>query len=92
MSNRRYTEEFKQEAVRQVTENGHSVPDVAKRLGVSTNSLYAWRRQYSRSTEEVARARSEKEELARLRRELKRVTEERDILKKAATYFAKESG
>ncbi len=92
MSNRRYTEEFKQEAVRQVTENGHSVPDVAKRLGVSTNSLYAWRRQYSKSTEEVARARSEKEELARLRRELKRVTEERDILKKAATYFAKESG
>jgi transposase-like protein len=92
MSNRRCTDGFKQEAVHQVTENVHSVPDVVKPLGVSTNSLYVWRRQFSKSPEQAAEARSEKEELARLRREPKRVTEERDILRKAATYFAKESG
>ena len=92
MSTKRYTEEFKVEAVRQVTERGHSVPEVAKRLGVTTKSLYEWKRRLAQSPERVAAIRAEREETSRLRRELKRVTEERDILKKAAAYFAKQPG
>lgn len=49
MSSKRYTEEFKAEAVKQVTDRGHSVADVAGRLGVSIHSLYAWRKQYGKS-------------------------------------------
>jgi transposase len=92
MSRKRYTEEFKVEAVRQVTERGHSVPEVAKRLGVTTKSLYEWKRRLAQSPERTAEIRAERDETLRLRRELKRVTEERDILKKAAAYFAKQPG
>jgi transposase len=92
MSRRRYTEEFKVAAVRQVTVGGHSVPDVAKRLGVTTKSLYEWKRVYGESPERAAQIKSEQAENRRLKKELKRVTEERDILKKAAAYFAKQSG
>jgi len=87
----RYTEEFKRDAVSQVTVRGHSVRDVSERLGVSTKSLYDWIKQYSKP----ATVRQEEDNLARenrrLKSELMRVTEERDILKKAAAYFAKES-
>ena len=92
MSRQRYTEDFKVEAVKQITERGHSVPELAKRLGVTTNSLYKWIKQYGESPERAAAIRAEKTETQRLRKELKRVTEERDILKKAAAYFAKQSG
>ena len=83
MSSQRYTDEFKTEAVKQITESGHTVPGVAKRLGVTTNSLYKWVKQYGESPERAAAIRAEKAENQRLKRELKRVTEERDILKKA---------
>ncbi len=92
MSRQRYAEDFKVEAVKQITERGHSVPDVAKRIGVTTNSLYKWIKQYGESPERTAAIRAEKAETQRLRKELRRVTEERDILKKAAAYFAKQSG
>ena len=89
----RYTAEFKSEAVRQVTDRGHGVVDVAKRLGVSDKSLYLWvqlaREQQGLGSGETASLRSE---VSRLKTELKRTSEERDILKKAATYFAKLSG
>jgi transposase len=49
MSSKRYTEEFKIEAVKQVTERGHGVYDVAGRLGITTHSLYAWIRRYGDS-------------------------------------------
>ena len=85
----RYTEEFKRDAVSQVVGRGHSVGDVSKRLGVSTKSLYDWIKQYSKPET----VRQEEDNLARENRRLKseliRVTEERDILKKAAAYFAK---
>lgn len=87
MTFKRYTEEFRAEAVRQVTERGYSVGDVADRLGVSTKSLYKWIRETGIPPEDKAA----QAEIARLKRELKRVEEERDILKKAAAYFAKES-
>ena len=92
MSRRRYTEEFKVAAVRQVTIEGHSVPEVAKRLGVTTKSLYSWKNLYGESPERAAQMQAEQAESQRLKKELKRVTEERDILKKAAAYFARQSG
>ena len=92
MSNPRYPEEFKIQAVNQVTEKKLPVADVAARLGVSTHSLYAWIKRYSKSSEERQQGDDQHAELLRLRAELKRVTEERDILKKAAAYFAKECG
>ncbi|WP_148289108.1 transposase, partial [Herbaspirillum sp. B65] len=52
MSNKRYPEEFKIEAVKQVTERGHSAPDVAKRLGVSQPTLYEWMKKYALAPEE----------------------------------------
>src|SRR5690606_25788038 len=82
MSSKRYTEEFKVEAVRQVTDRGHSVAEVADRLGVSIHSLYTWRKQYGRSGPERAATADQADELRRLKSELRRVTEERDILKK----------
>ena len=87
----RYTEEFKRDAVSQVTSRGHSVRDVSERLGVSTKSLYDWIKQYSKP--ETVRQEEDNlvRENRRLKSELMRITEERDILKKAAAYFAKES-
>jgi len=89
MSSKRYTDEFRQEAVKQVTERGYKVADVAARLGVSTYSLYDWIRKYGPSSDAYQAERDQQTEIRRLKAELKRVTEERDILKKAAAYFAK---
>lgn len=91
MSNKRYTEEFKKEAVKQITERGYPVKEVARRLGTTTHSLYAWRLKYGHAPEHAAHKEDQQTEIKRLRAELKRVTEERDILKKATAYFAKES-
>ncbi|WP_338213697.1 IS3 family transposase [Halopseudomonas aestusnigri] len=82
MSNPRYPEEFKIEAVRQVTERGLPVAEVASRLGMSTHSLYAWVKRYSKPEKQRVQEDEQQAELRRLRAELKRVTEERDILKK----------
>ena len=92
MSGKRYTEEFKAEAVKQVTERNRPVAEVATRLGVTTHSLYQWIKKYSASTPERQAAQGQEAEIRQLKAELKRVTEERDILKKAAAYFAKTSG
>lgn len=89
MSSKRYTEEFKREAVRQVTERQHSTVEVAQRLGINKHSLYAWVRDYAAAMPGQAAGAVDLAELRRLKAELKRVTEERDILKKAAAYFAK---
>ena len=93
MGQERFTPGFKDEAVRQVTERGYKVVEVAARLGVSSHSLYKWVRAV-RPTKEEERSDDlveTKKEVLRLRAELRRVEEERDILKKAAAYFAKES-
>jgi|SRR3990167_1230605 len=82
MSNQRYPEEFKIEAVKQVTERGLPVAEVAARLGMSVHSLHAWIKRYSKPQEQRAQEDDHQAELRRLRAELKRVTEERDILKK----------
>ena len=92
MSNQRYPEEFKIQAVKQVTEKQLPVSEVAARLGVSVHSLYAWVKRYTKPKEQRVEEDDQSAEVRRLRAELKRVTEERDILKKAAAYFAKECG
>ena len=91
MSSKRYTEEFKVEAVSQVTQRGYSVLEVADRLGVTTKSLYDWIKKYGDQGAQHKTITSQQEELRRLKAELRRVTEERDILKEAAAYFAVES-
>ncbi len=88
MTSKRYTEEFKIEAIRQVTERGYSVAEVAQRLGTTTHSLYAWLKRFQEPNPQQANKSDVEAELAGLKSELRRVTEERDILKKAAKYFA----
>jgi len=92
MSNQRYSPEFKDEAVRQVVDRGYSVSDVSDRLGVSAHSLYKWVNAVKPDkTEEQASVLIEaRSEVLKLRAQLKRTEEERDILKKAARYFARE--
>ena len=91
MSKKRYTEEFKKEAVKQVTERGYSVAGVAQRLGTTTHSLYAWLKKYGEASPQQANQHDLATENARLKAELRRMTEERDILKKTAKYFASQS-
>lgn len=91
MSNKRYTEEFKKEAVKQITDRGYSVADVAQRLGTTTHSLYAWLKKYGEPSPQQSNQQDLATENARLKAELRRMTEERDILKKAAKYFASQS-
>lgn len=75
-----------------MTERGHAATEVAARLGVSSHNLYQWVKRYSAPPAERQKVNDQQAELKRLDAELKRVTEERDILKKAAAYFAKMSG
>jgi len=92
MQGRRFTEEFKLEAVKQITERQVPVQEVSRRLGVSTWSLYQWVKHYAVPPEQRKEQDDQAAKIRRLESELKRVTEERDILKKAAAYFAKQSG
>ena len=91
MGKPRFTEEFKIDAISQITERGYSVRDVSQRLGVSTHSLYAWMKRYSVPPGGNAKKDDHSAEIMRLKQELVRVTEERDILKKATVYFAKDA-
>jgi transposase len=92
---RNYTKEFKADAVSLVDEQGYSSAEVGRRLGVSENNVNRWVRQYrdkyeSVSTDDLTREQLETE-LKRLRKENKRLEMEREILKKAAAFFANES-
>jgi transposase len=87
---REYSLEFKREAVRLLREGDLSQAQVARDLGISATLLGRWRKLFG-SEEVGGEGRPDAEELRRLRREVKRLREERDILKKAAAYFAKES-
>jgi transposase len=78
---KRYTQQFKEEAVKQVVEWGYSVAEVAERLGISTKALYNWKTSIHGSSQQV-RSSDDQAEIARLKAELMRVTEERDILKR----------
>ncbi len=87
-----YSKEFKQEAVRLLRTSGRPVPQLAKELGVSPQSLRNWAVQHDVDDGKSEGLSSvEREELRRLRREVKILAEEREILKKAAAFFASES-
>jgi transposase len=94
-SRRRYSREFKVEAVRLVIERGVSAAQAARDLGVHTNVLRNWVREHradpAHAFPGVGQQRAEDAEVTQLRREVARLKMERDILKKAAAYFAKES-
>ena len=90
MSNKPHTDEFRREAVRQVIERGHPVAEVASRLGITAHSLYRWVRAARPPKEELQAADLDEARgrIKQLEKELVRTREERDILKKAAAYFA----
>lgn len=90
---RTYTPEFRREAVRLVVEQGLTAAKVAEDLGVSRNTLYAWVQELREEIKATGTGaeRSEAEELKRLRKEVEQLRLERDILKKAAAYFARDS-
>ena len=92
---RTYTPEFKREAVRLVTEQGYKVTEAARNLGINPNVLARWKSQLTAGETNAfpgkGRLTPEKEELQRLRKENQRLRMERDILKKAAAFFANES-
>ena len=87
---RRYTTEFKKDAVRLVQEEGLTAAQVARDLGINANSLYKWIQAASPEKEETLST-SEQEELRQLRKRVRVLEEEREILKKATAFFAKES-
>lgn len=92
MNSPRFTPEFKEEAVRQIVERGYSVSEVSERLGVSAHSLYKWVKAVKpdKTDQQAAELLAAKTEVLALKAQLRRTEEERDILKKAARYFAKE--
>lgn len=91
MTKGRFADEFKEEAVKQVIERGYAVGDVAKRLGISVQSLYKWVKVYSPNATDryEAELKEVRRENLKLKAELSRAQEERDLLKKTAAYFAK---
>lgn len=95
MSNNSYSKEFKIKAVELVEQGHKSVRQVAKELGIAENNLYNWRKQLKQKQEKAFPNESqydEKElELRRLKSRVAELEEEREILKKAAAFFAKES-
>jgi len=90
-----YTNEFKEDAVKLVTEQGYPSLEVGRRLGINSSNISRWVRQFRQDQEDVAEGgvtRKELEEkIRRLEKENKRLEMEREILKKAAAFFAKES-
>jgi transposase len=90
MGTSNYSDEFKRDAVQQITVRGYPVREVARRLGVSSHSLYKWLKLFAEPVSKSVSVDREAEN-RRLKRELARVTEERDILKKAAAYFAQDA-
>ena len=89
---RKFTDEFKQDAVKLVIEQGYNTSEAGHRLGVSQSNISRWVRQYRRSAESPSDANQDlAAENKRLKKENQRLLMERDILKKAAAFFANES-
>ena len=92
---KKYTKEFKQDAVRLVTEQGYSRAEAARNLGINATMLGRWVQEFQADEDESFRGNgkrtAEQEELRRLREENRRLKLEREVLKKAAAFFAKES-
>ena len=89
-SYKQYPQEFKEEAVALVKEQGYSVPEAAKSLGIASNILYRWKEKIEQQRQGEDLAEDERSELQRLRKENKELRMEKEILKKASAFFAKE--
>ncbi len=85
-----YTKEYKEEAVALIREQGYSVPEAAKSLGINTNILYRWKEKFEEELESKSLSTDERAELKKLRKENKELRMEKEILKKASAFFAKE--
>lgn len=92
---KQFSPEFKREAVQLLESGSRPASELARELGIARNRLYKWQTELrARGSHAFPGSGARKErttEISRLKRELARVTEERDILKKAAAYFARES-
>ena len=91
---KKYTQEFKEESVKLITEQGYQISEAARNLGINENMLGRWKREIEGGGEEtagLAGGTAMQAELNRLRKENKRLKMEREILKKAAAFFAKET-
>ena len=90
ITNRQYPSEFKEEAVALVLDQGYSVSDAAKSLGITTKLLYAWKAKIENERQGTLLTEGERDELKRLRKEVKELRMEKEVLKKASAFFAKE--
>jgi transposase len=94
-TNKQYSKEFKEEAVALIRDQGYTVPETAKSLGIASNILYCWKDKIGSDLEGKSLSTDEREELIRLRKENKNLRMEKEILKKASVgmphhFFAKE--
>ncbi|SCZ61482.1 transposase [Thiohalomonas denitrificans] len=87
---RRYSDDFKREAVALVTEQGYSVSSAARSLDINANMLGRWKKDFQAQASGEALSSDEHEELRKLRRENQQLKMEKEILKKASAFFAKE--
>ncbi len=87
---KQYSKEFKEEAVALVREQGYSVPEASRSLGVASNILYRWKDKVEAQLEGKVLSEDERHELKQLRKEVKTLRMEKEILKKASAFFAKE--
>jgi transposase len=92
MDRKKYSKEFKIEAVRLSNQEDVTVVQVAEELGITAKRLYKWRKELREAGEQAfpGAGKPRDEEIAKLRRELRRVQQERDILKKAMSVFARD--
>ena len=87
---REYTEDFKRDAVALVTEQGYKPSEAARSLGIGDNLIRRWKREFEEEASSTGLDSGEREELKRLRKEVRLLRMEKEILKKASAYFAKE--
>jgi len=87
---KQYSKEFKEEAVALVRDQGYSVPEAARSLGIASNMLYRWKERFDAQLEGKVLSEDERGELKKLRKEVKTLRMEKEILKKASAFFAKE--
>jgi transposase len=85
-----YSQEFREEAVALVLNQGYSVPEAARSLGIATNMLYRWKQKIEDQRQGKVLSEDERDELKHLRKENKNLRMEKEILKKASAFFAKE--
>jgi len=90
MANKKYTQEFKDSTVQLILNNNEKATTIASNLDLNLKTLYAWINTYKKANNIPTRKESLEDELKRVKKELATAKQERDILKKATTYFAKE--